>query len=86
MDDIQFAYRTKANDPKDSKLIVRSNNKCIKESVLREIKLLHKNRQPLKANDINNILPDEFKYIIHELNHKNRKLFWLSKKLVEEYK
>lgn len=76
VEDIHFAYRATANDPKDRKRIVRFNNKCFKESVLNEIKLLHKNRQPLVTNRINKIIPDKLVYINHELTSKNRKLFW----------
>lgn len=85
-DDIQYAFRTKANDTKDSKIITRFNNINIKESIMNELKLHYKNKQPLKANHINNILPDKLIYINHELTATNRKIFWLTKQFTNEYK
>lgn len=85
-DDIQHAFRTKANDNKDSKIVTRFNNINIKEAIMNELKLRFKNKQPLKANQINNVLPDKLLYINHELTATNRKMFWLTKQSAEECK
>jgi len=66
--------------------VARFNNIIIKKTIINELKLRYKNKQPSKANHINNILPDKILYINHKLMATNRKNFWLTKQSADEYK
>lgn len=75
----QCAFHTKANDTKNSKIVAWFSNISTKETVMSGIKLLYTNKQPLKEDLINNILPKKCVYINNKFTAINRKIFWLSK-------
>lgn len=61
------------------------NNKQIKDKFTNEIEILVKNSNPLKANLIYKIFPENIVYINHYVTPENRKIFWFTKFIAKEY-
>lgn len=57
-----------------------------KEFFFNEFRLFHKVTQPNKVNLFSDVLMDNPVHINYSLTSTNRKLFWVAKKVIQEYK
>lgn len=70
---------------KDGNIFVQFCSKTVKDSLLNNIKLCHKNKNPVTAKHLHSSFEDSNIYINDQLTHYNKKLLWTAKEVAKNY-
>lgn len=83
--DILHSFRGKSYKNKDGNIFVQFSSKTVKDLLLNNIKLRHKNKNPLTGKHLHSSFKDSNIYINDQLTHYNKKLLWTAKEVAKNY-
>ncbi|CAI6370886.1 unnamed protein product [Macrosiphum euphorbiae] len=84
-EDIVDTYRLKPYKNTDGKIIAKFNSTILKDSIIKSIKLLYKNKNPVTANNLCTNFPEVNVFTNDQLTKENKRLLWLSKEFSKTY-